>query len=87
MKILLKILKILLNIAIIFVTILAVLGVLYFIHGSLEMFPTEEQVNKAQTSAIFIVVFSIFINTILILFRIHIGFLDKRNKKIKGEQL
>jgi hypothetical protein len=33
------------------------LSVLYFIHGSLEMFPTEEQHDKARMTASFCILF------------------------------
>lgn len=40
--------KIIINIALFIVSVLAILALCYFVNGSLEMYPTEEQQEKIR---------------------------------------
>lgn len=49
-----KTLRLILNVLIVIFFLGFLLGLLYFLHGSLEMFPTEEQQDKAKLAAVLI---------------------------------
>ena len=48
--------NIVLNIGIIIFTFMIVVGILYFFNGSLEMVPTEEQIEKVRISSVMLIV-------------------------------
>lgn len=58
--------KVILNIGIIIATIVTLLGVLYFFNGSLEMYPTEEQIEKAKIGASVIIMVGLVADIVLI---------------------
>lgn len=58
--------KAILKIGIAATTIILFLGIVYFFNGSLEMYPTQEQMEKAKTGAIVIIFFSLVIDIFLI---------------------
>lgn len=68
-----KIFKVMLNIVITIVSITAVLALLWFVNGSFEMFPTEEQHAKVRTVAMLIFVICMIIDCGLIVLKKVLG--------------
>lgn len=58
--------KIVLNIGIIISTFMIVVGILYFFNGSLEMVPTEEQIEKARICSVMLIVIGVMCDVSLI---------------------
>ena len=58
--------KVILKIGIIITTMIMLLGILYFINGSFEMYPTEEQIEKARIGAVVIIMISCIVDMVLI---------------------
>jgi hypothetical protein len=65
--------KIILNIAITVMTIVLILGVCWFFMGSLEMYPTAEEIEKARIAALMIAGIALAADCILILLRVKAG--------------
>ncbi len=61
--------KIIINIALFIVSVLAILALCYFVNGSLEMYPTEEQQEKIRIVSMAIFVFCIFVDCGLVMLR------------------
>ena len=53
-----SVLVIFINIFMVFIFVLMILALLYFFNGSLEMFPTEEQMEKVKIVAVFMMAIS-----------------------------
>jgi hypothetical protein len=65
--------KIILNIAITVMTIVLILGVCWFFMGSLEMYPTAEEIEKARIAALTIAGIALAADCILIWLRVKAG--------------
>lgn len=61
-----KYVKMILNIAIALVTVIALTGVFFYFNGSLEMYPTEEQIEKVKIASAVITLVSLAIDVCLI---------------------
>ena len=61
--------RVLINIVILLVFICLFFSVCYLINGSLEMFPTDEQQEKARIAALFLVVVFVSIEVLLVIIK------------------
>ena len=61
--------NIVLNIGIIIFTSMIVVGILYFFNGSLEMVPTEEQIEKARICSVMLIIIGVISDVILIMLK------------------
>ena len=61
--------NIVLNIGIIIFTFMIVVGILYFLNGSFEMVPTEEQIEKARICSVMLIVIGVISDVILIMLK------------------
>ena len=69
--------KIILSIAITVMTIVLILGVCWFFMGSLEMYPTAEEIEKARIAALMIAGIALAADCILIWLRVKAGKIRK----------
>lgn len=66
----------------VFIFVLMILALLYFFNGSLEMFPTEEQMEKVKIVAVFMMAISEVVELILALIRRMIILYIKRKDNV-----
>lgn len=77
-----SVLVIFINIFMVFIFVLMILALLYFFNGSLEMFPTEEQMEKVKIVAVFMMAISVVVELILALIRRMIILYIKRKDNV-----
>ena len=66
------ILKIVLDCLILFVSICLLFSIYYLFHGSFELYPTEEQIEKAKIASVMLGMISLVFDIILVKFRVKI---------------
>lgn len=72
-RILRIIMKIVLDFGIFVVAVVFLMSICYFIHGSFEWFPTEEQMEKARIAAAFLGTLCLTVGALLLACRIKLG--------------
>ena len=62
--------KLVLNILIVFVSLILLISIIYYFNGSLEMYPTEEQIEKVKIVSAVIGIISLISDIFLIKLRL-----------------
>ena len=62
--------KLILNILILFISLILLISIIYYFNGSLEMYPTEEQIEKVKIVSAVIGIISLISDIFLIKLRL-----------------
>ena len=79
--------KFFINVLLIIVSIVLLFNVFYFLNGSFEKLPTQEENKRVQTAILLIITTLLIIEAVLIFLRIRIGKVIKEFKKYKGDNI